>query len=167
MLVTQLYSTLCNSMDYSPPCSSVRGILQARILEWVAIPFSNGSSQPRDWTWNLALQADSLLLSPPNHQETIKKISLANGQGGGEGMDWEFGVSRCRLLHIEWINNKSYCMVQGIIFMYSEINRRQKSVFFLKPIYILIKFKCINSWSKKCETLHTDIETFCPIVVPS
>ena len=39
------------SMDCSPPGSSVHGILQARILEWVAIPFSRGSSQPRDWTW--------------------------------------------------------------------------------------------------------------------
>ena len=38
-------------MDWSPPGSSVPGILQARILEWVAIPFSKGSSQPRDRTW--------------------------------------------------------------------------------------------------------------------
>ena len=37
-------------MDYSPPGSSVHGILQARILEWVAISFSRGSSQIRDWT---------------------------------------------------------------------------------------------------------------------
>ena len=37
--------------DCSLPGSSVCGILQARILEWVAIPFSRGSSQPRDWTW--------------------------------------------------------------------------------------------------------------------
>ena len=43
--------TLCDPMDYSPPGSSVHGILQARILEWVAIPFSRGSSPPRDWTW--------------------------------------------------------------------------------------------------------------------
>ena len=42
--------TLCNPMDCSLPGSSVRGILQARILEWVAMPFSRGSSQPRDWT---------------------------------------------------------------------------------------------------------------------
>ena len=40
--------TLCDPMDYSPPSSSVHGILQARILEWVAISFSRGSSQPRD-----------------------------------------------------------------------------------------------------------------------
>ena len=40
--------TLCNPIDDSPTGSSVPGILQARILEWVDIPFSKGSSQPRD-----------------------------------------------------------------------------------------------------------------------
>ena len=51
VLVTQSCPTLCDPMDYSPPGSFVHGILQARILEWVAILFSRGSSQPRDWTW--------------------------------------------------------------------------------------------------------------------
>ena len=41
---------LWNTMDYSPPGSSVHGIFQVRILDWVAILFSRGSSQPRDWT---------------------------------------------------------------------------------------------------------------------
>ena len=41
--VAQLCPTLCNPMDYSPPGSSVHGILQTRILVWVAIPFSRGS----------------------------------------------------------------------------------------------------------------------------
>ena len=41
---------LCDPMDCSPPGSSVHGILQARILKLVAIPFSKGSFQPRDWT---------------------------------------------------------------------------------------------------------------------
>ena len=45
------YPALCDLMDCSLPRSSVRGILQARILEWVAIPFSRGSSWPRDQTW--------------------------------------------------------------------------------------------------------------------
>ena len=48
VLVTQSCPTLCNPMDYSPPGSSVHGILQARMLECVAIPFSRGSSLPRD-----------------------------------------------------------------------------------------------------------------------
>ena len=47
---TQLCPTLCDPMYYSPPGSSVHGILQARILEWVAISFSRGSSQPRNQT---------------------------------------------------------------------------------------------------------------------
>ena len=47
-LVTKLCSILCNPMDYSPPHSSVHGISQARILEWVAISFSRESSWPRD-----------------------------------------------------------------------------------------------------------------------
>ena len=42
--------TLCSPMDCSPPGSSVHAILQASILEWVVMPFSRGSSQPRDWT---------------------------------------------------------------------------------------------------------------------
>ena len=50
VLVTQLCLTLCNPMDCSPPGSSVHGILQARILEWVAIRFFRGSSWPRDRT---------------------------------------------------------------------------------------------------------------------
>ena len=44
VLVTQSCPTLCDTMDYSLPGSSVRGILQARILKWAAIPFSCGSS---------------------------------------------------------------------------------------------------------------------------
>ena len=46
----QLGQTLCDPMDYSPPGSSVPGILQVKILEWVAMPYSRGSSQSRDQT---------------------------------------------------------------------------------------------------------------------
>ena len=48
--VTQSCLTLCDPMDYSLPSSSIHGILQARVLEWVAISFSRGSSWPGDWT---------------------------------------------------------------------------------------------------------------------
>ena len=49
--VPQACPTVCEPMDCSPPGSSVHWILQARILEWVAISFSRGSSRPRDRTW--------------------------------------------------------------------------------------------------------------------
>ena len=48
VLVAQLCLTLCDPMDYSPPGSSVHGISQARILEWVAMPSSRASSQTKD-----------------------------------------------------------------------------------------------------------------------
>ena len=48
--VAQLCPTLCDPMDCSPPGSSIHGIFQERVLEWGAISFSRGSSQPRDWT---------------------------------------------------------------------------------------------------------------------
>ena len=63
--VAQSCPTLCNPVDCSLPGSSVHGILQTRILERVAISFSRGSSQPRDWTWVSALQADALTSEPP------------------------------------------------------------------------------------------------------
>ena len=47
-LVTQLHLTLCHPMNCNPPGSSVHGILQARMLEWVATPSCRGSSQPKD-----------------------------------------------------------------------------------------------------------------------
>ena len=50
VLVAQSCPTLCNPTDCSPPGSSVHGLFQARILEWVAISFSRGSSQPRNRT---------------------------------------------------------------------------------------------------------------------
>ena len=48
--VSQSCRALCDPMDCSLPGSSIRGIFQARVLEWVAVSFPRRSSQPRDWT---------------------------------------------------------------------------------------------------------------------
>ena len=84
---------LCNLMDCNPPGSSVRGILQPRILEWVVMPSSRGSSQPRDRNCVSCLlhwQEGPLPLPPPGKPYTIsvyfeylfaKKLKLiANNQ---------------------------------------------------------------------------------------
>ena len=67
-LVNQSCPTLCDPMDSSPPDSSVHGILQARILEWVAIPFSgdlpDSGIEPR----SPARQADFLPSEPPDNK---------------------------------------------------------------------------------------------------
>ena len=59
----QLYIT--DPTDCSPPGSSIHGILQARILEWVAIPFSRGSSRPRNWTCISCIAGRFFTTEPP------------------------------------------------------------------------------------------------------
>ena len=62
----QLCLTLCDPMNYSSPGSSVQGILQAKILEWVIIPFSRRSPPPRDQTQISYVSCmGSLPLAPP------------------------------------------------------------------------------------------------------
>ena len=87
--VTQSCPTLCNPMNCSPPGSSAHGIFQVRILEWIAFPFSRGSSQPRDQTWvSPGLQADSLPSEPPRKPivyDPARNVSSAKGQRPGLG----------------------------------------------------------------------------------
>jgi len=59
MLVAQLYTTVCDPMDCSPPGFSLYGILQAKILEWVAFPFSGDLPYPEIKPRSRASQADS------------------------------------------------------------------------------------------------------------
>ena len=70
VLVTQSCPALWDPVDCSPPGFSVYGILKARILEWVAIPFSSGSARPKD-VWNLKCSPTAQLVkNPPAMQET-------------------------------------------------------------------------------------------------
>ena len=71
--------TLCNPMDFSLPGSSVHGILQARILEWVAIAFSGGSSQPRDWTPVSLIAGGFLTIWATRETHIFKKALKKNG----------------------------------------------------------------------------------------
>ena len=80
-LVVQSCPTLCDPMDCSPPGSSIHGILQARKLEWVVIPFAMVSSQLRDEQAFPALQADSLPLSHQGSPQTVKPTSKNEGNG--------------------------------------------------------------------------------------
>ena len=80
--------TLCAPMDYCLSDSSVNGILQARILEWIAMSFSSGSSQPKDWTrvsyvylhWQPGSLSLALPVKPPQFIEVfIQMLSLLRG----------------------------------------------------------------------------------------
>ena len=85
--VAQSCPTLCDSMDHSLPGSSMRGILQARVLEWGAI-FSRGSSQPRD----PALQADALTSEPPGKPAAVQRESQRIRH------DWATEQHKCKIL---------------------------------------------------------------------
>ena len=89
--VAQSCPTLCDPVDCSPPGSSVHGILQARILEWVAISFSRGSSHPRDRTHVSELQADALTSEPSgkplmNTLRVTKSKVWENGSGSSTAL---------------------------------------------------------------------------------
>ena len=73
VLAAQLCPTLHNPMDCSPPGPSVHGILQAKVVEWVAILFTRGSSQPRDRTQVSCIAGDSLP-SEPLLFETLQSL---------------------------------------------------------------------------------------------
>ena len=92
--------TLCNPKNCSLPGSSVHGIFQARILEWVAISFSRGSSWPKNRTWLSSLQADSLLSESLGNQMKVKVaqsyLTLCNSMAYTVQ-----GVSQARIL--EWV----------------------------------------------------------------
>ena len=80
-LVTKSCLTLCNSIDYSLPSSSVHGILQARTLEWVAISYLRGSSQPRDRTHNSCLAGGFFTTEPPGALLNIYSICIISSGG--------------------------------------------------------------------------------------
>ena len=69
-LVTKSCLTLCDLKDCSLPGSSFHGIFQARMLEWVAISFSRGSSWPRDWTCIACISSKLFTTEPPGEAVT-------------------------------------------------------------------------------------------------
>ena len=101
--VSQWCPALCNPTDYT-----VHGILQARILEWVALPFSRGSSQPRDWT-QVSHTADEFFTSwaigePIGEPKNSTKINITQGhmaasrkclKRGIHGMFQQLGETSC------------------------------------------------------------------------
>ena len=89
MLVAQSCLILCDPMNCSPPGSYVHGILQAGILEWVAIAFSKGSSRPRDWTQVSCIAEELMLLNC------------------GVGEDSFFFFFWRRLLRVPWTTRRS------------------------------------------------------------
>ena len=100
----QSCSTPCDPVDCSLSGSSVRCILQARILEWVAMPSSKGSSQLRNWTQVSHIAADSLPFEPPEKSKNIGLggLTLLQGIFPIQQSNWGLhGIPQARML--EWV----------------------------------------------------------------
>ena len=99
--------TQWDPIDCSPPGSSVHGILQARVLEWVAISFSRGSSRPTDWTCVSSIymhwQVGSLPLAPPGKPRGVLLIPLPSSKKDGQSSNHVY------FLPESLINLKSLC----------------------------------------------------------
>ena len=65
-----------------------------------------------------------------------KSSGGCKGEGGGGGRNWEFGVSRCKLLHVEWINNKVLLYSTGNSIQYPRINHNGEE--YNKGVYKLV-----------------------------
>ena len=138
-VVTQVFLTLCNSMACSAPGSSVHEILQAGILEQVAIPSSRGSSRPRVKPGSPALQVDSLLSVPPGKtkQGTRKwKVNVLFSEGG-------------------------YALLVDTLFLVTQETRglvckwKFPSFFYKRETYALISGRKLKTESSSCVCLNS------------
>ena len=128
VIVTQLFLTLCNPMGCSLPGSSVRGILQLRILDWIAIPFFRVTSQllhgifpTQGLKRSPTLQVSCLLTEPPGKPKNTGVDSLSLLQGIFLTQESNQG-----LLHCRWILYQlSY---QGSLLLNARLNEAQAGI---------------------------------------
>ena len=91
--------TLCDLMDCSLPGSSVLGISQTRILEWVARSSSRGSSRCRDRTISPASAGRFFTTEPPKEAASTGRVKFKTGNPGDSESLW---IEPCRLVHTNW-----------------------------------------------------------------
>ena len=99
-------------------------------LEIIILSKSERERQiPYDITymWNLKYDTNELIYETETDLQIERTdLWLPRGRGGGGGKDWEFGISRCKLLYIEWIKNKVLLYSTGNHIQYPVINRNGK-----------------------------------------
>ena len=112
MLVAQSYLTLCDPMDCSLPSFSVHGILQARVLEWIVIPFSRGSSWPKDWNCNSCASCTTgrfFTAEPPNLcSKCLLRFQYLNDLWKGVTIIWS--LQKQKLLKAVQAHNVFVCL---------------------------------------------------------
>ena len=106
----------CNPMDYSPPGSSVHGILQARTLEWVAISFSRGSSQAKDRTLIFALAGRFFTTEPPGRPSMAVETEFHTPRTRSLEQDavlWNQNQALIQLIYKPQLRPASWVLIQS------------------------------------------------------
>ena len=102
-MLTQLYPTLCDPLDCSPPGSSVHGIFPARILECIAISSSRGSSLPRDWTHDSCV---SCTVDGFFTHLAIREAPQKNTMNNFMATNWTTSINKYLQNH-KWFNSRA------------------------------------------------------------
>ena len=92
VLVTQSSSTLHDPKDCSPVGSSGHGIFQARILEWVSVPFSRGSSQPKDQSWVSCIAGRFFTIWDTREVHQLQETNAAQSLGQEDPLEKEMAT---------------------------------------------------------------------------
>ena len=109
-------------MDCSPPGSSIHGIFHARILEWVAISFSRGSSQPRDWTlvpgvagrfFTVWATREAPRIRVANDISSNPKVKTRNTEAQGQRMGVPTQAESGFVLPLPFCSIQALCSVDG------------------------------------------------------
>ena len=118
--------TLCNLIDCSPPVSSVHGIPQARILEWVVIPFFRQCLYVESKKKKKKDDTNDLIHKTEIDPQTQKTNSWLKGKGMEGGINQEFGINKYTLLYIKQITNKDILYSTGNYTQYFVISCKRK-----------------------------------------
>ena len=148
-VLTQLCPTLCDPMDCSPPGSSVHGILQERRLEWVAMPCSRGSSQPRDRSQVSALWMDALLSEPPGKPKNTGVGSVSLCQGNFPTQELNQGLLHCRwiLYQLSNLGSPSTKLSNSISTLWSEGSAHLSDTGVITTVCVCsVTWLCLTLW---------------------
>ena len=112
-LFAMLWTVAHNPMDYSLPGSSVHEILQTRILEWVAIPFSRGSSQPRDWTQVSHIPGGFFTVWAHGSPRTLKWVAYPFSSKSSRPRNWTRASRIAGRFSTSWATREALTLGKG------------------------------------------------------
>ena len=123
------------SLDKNKACPSLGSEVEKTSL-WISmgqylgfkftLPTSLQKSNTKKLTYKWSWRKDTSVISGRSKYKSSPELWFLRGKGSGGGVSWEFGISRCKLVYIEWINNKILLYSPGNYIQYPVINHNGK-----------------------------------------